>query len=139
MIKGFMSSKDFSEVVELIRQHDQRYAKAAYFFLRQALDFTVKAIKKNNPSTTTNHISGQDLLEGIREYAIEQYGPMTYTLFQQWGIKECNDFGNIVFNLVEFGVLGKTEKDKKEDFQGSYTFEDAFIQPFLPSRKKTTL
>jgi uncharacterized repeat protein (TIGR04138 family) len=131
-----MKNKDFPSVVELIRQHDSRYGKGVYFFIRQALDYTVKAIKKKNPSLKSNHISGQDLLEGIRKYAIDQYGPMAHTLLKEWNVKKCEDFGNIVFNLVEFGVLGKTESDKQEDFEGGYDFHEAFVEPYLPKRKK---
>jgi len=67
---------------------------------------------------------------------LEQYGPMALTLLQNWGIHECDDFGEIVFNLVEFGVLGKTENDRREDFSGGYDFYDAFVVPFIPKAKR---
>ena len=130
-----MVKKEFPEVVSLIVQSDKRYKHGAYYFLRQALDHTVKEIKKKKPNLKSNHISGQDLLEGIKKFALKQFGPMTLTLFNEWGIQECEDFGNIVFNLVEFRVLGKTEKDKPEDFCKLYDFNEAFKNPFLPKRK----
>ncbi len=62
-------------------------------------------------------MSGKELLEGIREYALNEFGPMTLALLREWGIHACEDFGNIVFNLVEHGVLAKTEEDTREDFK----------------------
>jgi uncharacterized repeat protein (TIGR04138 family) len=76
------------------------------------------------------------LLGGIREYALEQFGPMAYTVLDRWGIKKCEDFGDIVFLLVDYGVLGKTEHDRREDFAGGYDFKDAFVRPFEPSRPR---
>lgn len=130
-----MSGKDFSEVVELIKNEDPRYDKGAYYFVRHGLDHTLKRLK-DDAERQSNHVCGQELLSGIREYALEQYGPMAHTLLQHWGIHKCDDFGEIVFNLVEFGVLGKTENDRREDFSGGYDFYDAFVVPFLPKSKR---
>jgi len=130
-----MIGKDFSEVVELIRTEDPRYDKSAYYFVRHGLDHTLKSLKAQAGSAS-NHVCGQELLLGIRDYALEQYGPMALTLLQNWGIHECDDFGEIVFNLVEFGVLGKTENDRREDFSGGYDFYDAFVVPFIPKAKR---
>jgi uncharacterized repeat protein (TIGR04138 family) len=79
-------------------------------------------------------VSGQELLEGIREFALEQYGPMTFALLEGWGLRRCEDFGEIVFHLVDYGVLGKTEQDRREDFAGGYDFREAFLRPFEPAR-----
>jgi uncharacterized repeat protein (TIGR04138 family) len=78
------------------------------------------------------HVSGVELLEGIRDYALDRFGPMTLTLMNHWNIRKCRDFGDIVFNLVEHGILGRTENDTLEDFEGGYNFEEAFEQPFMP-------
>lgn len=72
------------------------------------------------------------LLDGIRDYALDRFGPMTLTLMDHWNIKKCRDFGNIVFNLVDFGILGRTENDSLEDFEGGYSFDEAFELPFMP-------
>ena len=85
----------------------------------------------------TNHLTGQQLLEGIRLFALDQYGPMARSVLEHWGIKNCRDFGNIVFNLVECQVLGKTEEDCPEDFDGGYDFKTAFDMPYEPSKKRT--
>ena len=64
---------------------------------------------------------------------------MTMTVFEEWGIRVCGDFGEIVFNMVDNGLLAKTEKDSRTDFQDGYQFEDAFRTPFLPSSKRTAV
>jgi uncharacterized repeat protein (TIGR04138 family) len=132
-------SRDFNEVIRTIRKEDPRYARGAYYFLRQALDYSLKELHRRGELDTSNHLSGRQLLEGIRLYAIDQYGPMARPVLEYWGIKECRDFGNIVFNLVESKVLGKTEQDSVEDFSGGYHFAKAFDQPFCPERIKPTI
>jgi uncharacterized repeat protein (TIGR04138 family) len=81
------------------------------------------------------HITGQELLNGIRDYALAQFGPMAITVFEEWGIRKCPDFGEIVFNMVEIGLLAKTESDTRADFEGGYDFDDVFRKSFLPSYK----
>ncbi len=132
-------SRDFNEVIRTIRKDDPRYARGAYYFLRQALDFSLKELHKRGELDRTNHLSGQQLLEGIRMYAIDQYGPMARSVLEHWGVKKCEDFGNIVFNLVECKVLGKTDRDSKEDFTGGYSFRTAFDKPFRPEKLKPTI
>ena len=68
----------------------------------------------------------------MRDYALSEFGPVTKRVLSEWGITECVDFGNIVFNLVNEGLLGKTDEDSIEDFMGGYDFNEAFIQPFTP-------
>lgn len=133
-----MPVNKFLEVVELIRKEDARYETGAYVFLRQALDHTLKRIRKREGGVT-RHISGSELCEGIRDYALEQYGPMARTLLEEWGIRRTEDFGEIVFNLVDYGIFGKTEEDSRSDFRGIYTFEDAFSKPFRPKRSGRAL
>jgi uncharacterized repeat protein (TIGR04138 family) len=132
-----MSDRDFSAVVEQIRKEDPRFDKGAYFFVRQALDHTLKGMKKDAAARAGGvHVSGQQLLEGIREFALEQYGPMVFALLEGWGLRRCEDFGDIVFHLVEYKVLGKTEQDRREDFAGGYDFREAFQRPFEPARSR---
>ena len=127
-----MSDKNFPEVVKEIHRKDGRYAKGAYFFIREALDHTLKSLDKN-ARKNKGRVSGEELLEGIRSFALDRFGPMTLTLMNHWNIRQCRDFGNIVFNLVEFGILGRTDSDSLEDFEGGYNFSEAFESPFLPS------
>ena len=132
-----MSDKNFPEVVKEIHQKDDRYAKGAYFLIREALDHTLKSLDKNSRKNK-GHVSGEELLEGIRSFALDRFGPMTLTLMNHWNIRQCRDFGNIVFNLVEFGILGRTDNDSLEDFEGGYNFQEAFESPFLPNSTNST-
>ena len=118
-------------MVKEIYEKDSRYGKGAYYFIREALDHTLKNIEKEK-SKTKGHVSGTQLLDGIRDYALDRFGPMTLTLMDHWNIRQCRDFGNIVFNLVDFGILGRTENDSLEDFEGGYSFDEAFELPFMP-------
>jgi uncharacterized repeat protein (TIGR04138 family) len=121
-----MKTPNTEEFLDPILTQDSRYAKEAYFFVRDALDHTVRKLE------APRHISGQELLAGIREYAISEYGPVAKRVLFEWGITECVDFGHIVFNLVNEGLLGRTEGDSIDDFDGGYDFAEAFIQPFAP-------
>jgi uncharacterized repeat protein (TIGR04138 family) len=129
-----MQEVNFDEAVEKIFAKDPRYARDAYVFLREALDFTQKIIGKENHGKV-RHVTGQELLDGIRQFALVQFGPMTRTVLEEWGIKNCRDFGELVFNMVEISLLAKTEKDSRDDFQDGYDFTDAFCKPFWPRGK----
>lgn len=129
-----MSDASFLKAVNAICEKDHRYHGEAYFFLREALSYTGKLLKKPAEGAK-RHVKGQELLEGIRAYALEEYGPVAITMFRTWGIEKTEDFGEIVFNLVESGELGKTPEDRREDFAGGYDFHQAFVVPFLPSSK----
>jgi uncharacterized repeat protein (TIGR04138 family) len=129
-----MQEINFDEAVELILVRDARYTREAYTFVREALDFTQKLIVKEKRSRI-RHVSGQELLDGIRQFALHQFGPMTVTVLAEWGIRNCKDFGEIVFNMVETGLLAKTDRDSRDDFQNGYDFTDAFRKPFWPAQK----
>ncbi len=129
-----MQELTFESTLALVLTKDPRYPRDAYIFVKDALDHTQKIVLKENKGEM-RHVSGQELLIGIRDYALAQFGPMTKMVFEEWGINRCEDFGEIVFNMVEIGLLGKTEKDSREDFAGGYDFDDAFRKPFLPSSK----
>ena len=116
--------KSFYQIVEEICGRDSRYKPDAYEFLLQALHFTQDKLKRDT------HVSGKELLEGIRDFAIEQYGPMVKTVLSHWGIKTTMDFGNIVFNMLENKLLSKTEEDSIEDFRDVYDFEATFGNVF---------
>ena len=111
---------DFHKKIEEITEKDSRYQPDAYEFVMQALWFTQNKLKRKG------HVTGRELLAGIKEFALEQYGPMTRSVFEHWGIKATQDFGEIVFNMIENGLLGKTEKDSREDFKNIYDFSEAF-------------
>jgi len=132
-----MHEVSFEEALDLIRAKDPRYLREAYHFVKEALDHTQKNIGRHRRGR--KHVTGQELLAGIREYALAQYGPMTIMLLGEWGIHNCRDFGEIVFNMVEIGWLAKTEEDSRADFEGGYDFTEAFRTPFLPAGKQTSV
>ena len=129
-----MRTPPFDETLESILRKDRRYPREAYQFVREALDHTQKQITKSGKETP-QHVSGQELLAGIREFALQEYGPMTPAVLEEWGVRTCEDFGEIVFNMVESDLLLKTKSDSREDFKGGYDFEEAFRRPFLPQSK----
>jgi len=129
-----MQEVNFEEALEQILAKDARYHRDAYLFVREALDYTQKLVGKQSPGQI-RHISGQELLEGIRQYAMTQFGPMVMTVLEEWGVRECRDFGEIVFNMVDTGLLAKTDKDSRSDFENGYDFFEAFRKPFLPASK----
>ena len=129
-----MQEVNFEEALDQILATDNRFQRDAYLFMREALDFTQKLVGRENQGKV-RHVTGQELLDGLRQYALQQFGPMTTTVFEEWGIYNCKDFGEIVFNMVEIGLLARTEKDTRDDFQNGYNFTDAFRKPFWPENK----
>jgi uncharacterized repeat protein (TIGR04138 family) len=123
-----MRSRNTENLLEPILKRDIRYTEEAYFFVREALDYSVRQLEQ------PRHISGQELLDGIRKYALSEFGPVTQRVLSEWGINECIDFGHIVFNLVSEGLLGKTDEDSIDDFSNGYDFTDAFVHPFRPQK-----
>jgi len=118
-------SDTFEHALENILKTDSRYHRDAYFFLYQALQFTVERAGKKR------HVSGRELLEGIREFAIEKYGPTSRLVFEHWGVRETLDFGKIVFNLIGGGLLARTEEDSIDDFKNGYDFKEAFEDEYV--------
>lgn len=131
-----MKKIGYSEALTQIVQEDPRYDEHAYLFMREALDHTIKSLEKPTEGPA-RHVSGRELLEGIREYALAEFGPLTLRVLAHWGIHRCEDFGDIVFNLVSKGILGKTDEDRREDFSGGYDFKEAFLSPFQPAHQRS--
>lgn len=129
-----MQPRDPEQTLDEIVRKDPRYAREAYDFMREAVGFTQQRICKQNQGVA-RHVRGPELLEGLRDFALEQFGPMTLDLFEEWGIRSCEDIGELVFNLVEHQIFSQTEEDTRADFQGGYDFEETFRRPFKPSRQ----
>ena len=128
-----MARPTFAEVVQEICEQDARYHPEAYSFIREGLDFTLKSLKRQGQGAN-RHVSGQELLEGIKRFALSEYGPMSKMVLNTWGIRGCEDFGQVVFNLVHSGVLGKTDADSPDDFKEGFDFEEAFVFPYQANR-----
>jgi uncharacterized repeat protein (TIGR04138 family) len=106
--------------LKCVAAHDGRYHINAYRFIYEALDYTVKQLEKKR------HISGRELLEGIKNLAIEQFGALAIMVFDVWGLHKTDDFGNIVFNLVEAEMMSRSEDDTRDDFHDVYQFREVF-------------
>ena len=126
-----MAKINFAEVVEQICEKDLRFSIDAYHFVQEGLNHTLKSLKRGGQHAH-RHVSGQELLSGLREFALKEYGPMSKAVLNEWGIKTTDDFGQIVFNLVNASVLGKNDTDSPSDFKNVFTFDDAFVKPFVP-------
>ena len=118
-----MSNDLETALLDLAQKHG-RYRANAYRFTLDAVHFTVQNLGE------ARHVTGEELLEGVRRLALERFGPMAKTVFEQWGIERTEDFGEIVFQLVDEGLLGKTEQDKASDFARGYDFTEAFVRNF---------
>ena len=112
------------EDFERILKKDKRYKLEAYTFVLSALNYTLNKIG------TKRHLTGQELLLGIKDLAKEQYGLMAKEVLAHWGVHETIDFGHIVFNLIEAKLLSKTDEDKLDDFKDVYDFNEAFVKDY---------
>ena len=111
----------------------QKYPRNAEQFVFEALHKTQKSLKQSlqeDLKEEESHISGQELLEGIRRLALQQFGLMSITVFHQWGIYATEDFGRLVFSLVDQGKMKKTEQDTLNDFCAVYSFEEVFDRSY---------
>jgi uncharacterized repeat protein (TIGR04138 family) len=131
-----MQKIGFTEALESLVLNDPRYQRDGYIFLRDALDFATKQQKKIK-GVSVRHVTGPELLDSVRQYALKEFGPMVMTVFDSWGIRSCEDIGHMVFNLIAAGVFGKTEEDSLEDFKNVYDFEEVFVRPFAPAKPES--
>ncbi len=125
----------FKTTVDKIVTKDGRYDAMAYELIGDAVNYTAKRLKKDKADIKSRHISCQDLLKGIGEYAIQQYGPMAGDIFASWGLNSSMAIGNVVFNMIDKELLRASEKDSLEQFSYGPTFHEIFRKPFLPTKK----
>ncbi|MEO5510761.1 MAG: Minf_1886 family protein [Longimicrobiales bacterium] len=115
-------------VLERLRERNPRFQEMAYVFVLSALHYVLQHL------TGTRHISGRELTEGVRDLAREQFGPMARTVLEHWGIRETGDVGDVVFALVEAGILIKQDEDTRAEFEDVYDFNEAFQTNYPGSR-----
>ena len=111
---------------------DGRYAPEAFQFLYDSLDHAVKLAGREQSEGVERHVTGQELLAGMRQHAIEQFGPLAGAVWRAWGIRDTLDWGRIVFLLVEEGMLNRQESDSIEDFRSGFDFDAAFVRAYQP-------
>lgn len=126
-----MQPTQFMDAIQTIILKDKRYDVGAYYFLKDALDFTVKKATEENGGEH-RHVSARELAEGFRNYALEEFGPMASTMMEEWGVTETLDIGNMVFLLIEEGVFGKQDSDTLEEFTNVFLLIKSLDAPFAP-------
>jgi uncharacterized repeat protein (TIGR04138 family) len=119
-----VNPKEAEELLESLLRRDRRYSRDAYVFVSEALQYTVEKTGKKE------HVTGQTLCQGLCEYALDQFGPLARTVLASWGLVRTEDVGEVVFNLVDVGLLRKTSDDRREDFAGGVDFEQALDKGF---------
>lgn len=117
-------NRELDNVLEKICEKDIRYRRDAYEFIMESLSFTQKKFRR------PKHVTGVELLKGIKELLLERFGPMALSVLQYWGVKTTEDFGNIVFNLVDNKVLSKTEEDTIVSFKDAFDFNEVFSKEY---------
>jgi uncharacterized repeat protein (TIGR04138 family) len=122
----------FNEAVAVALEKDEKFRPEGYQFLRESLESTIKKRTKGKQPASSQHVTAAELLEGFRRLALKEFGPMTPTVLEYWGIHSCTDLGRMVFHLVEAGAFGRTEDDTLEGFDQGFDFHEAFVVPFLP-------
>ena len=127
-----MLDKD-AAILDILRR-DPRYRAEAYQFVFEALDYTL-----TTRGVGRRHVSGPEIMDGVRRLALERYGYLARAVFEHWGVTRTDDFGEIVFNLISADLLQKTADDRKEDFYGLYDFEVAFDVAFEQSLQSVEL
>ena len=137
---------DPSQPLAELLEEDKRYNFEAYVFVFEALRFAqdeldmgtesasepseIPVEEADEPEGPQQHVTGQDLCQAIRQYALREYGYMAKTVLNSWGVHATGDFGEIVFNLIRVGRMRKTQDDHREDFDDVYDFETAFREEF---------
>ena len=132
-----LDTRSFDEHIRDLCAADPRFSRETYEFCYEVLDFTMKTLAQSDEAPqrlpVTRHISAQELLDGLRDYALQEFGPMARLTLKRMGVASCGDVGDVVFNLVNAGLLGKQPRDRREDFNAGYDFETAFSKPFRPA------
>jgi uncharacterized repeat protein (TIGR04138 family) len=129
-------SNERNPIPQLLKD-DPRYCLEAYQFVRDGLQFAQEHLNMGSDQPPVDadgdelekHLTGQQLCEAIRQYAI-QYGYMAQTVLKNWGISQTGDFGNIVYNLIQVQLMKKSKHDRREDFDDVYSFDKAFREEF---------
>jgi len=111
---------------------DGRYSPEAFRFLFESLEHALVISGKVKAEGTERHITGQELLNGMREYARHIFGPLAAQTWKSWGVQTSLDWGRIVFMLVEAGMLNRQDSDKLEDFDQPFDFEKYFVEDYRP-------
>lgn len=120
----------FEEAVSQYLLEDPRYPAEAYYFIRDGFEYVARDLEEKEGAP--RHLSGRELADGLREFALDEYGPMAFFMLGQWNIHRTADFGELVYNLIRMGRFSQNKGDKKSDFNDLYDFDEVFNGPFRP-------
>jgi len=109
---------------------DGRYSPEALRFLFESLSIAIELAGKDGAEGPERHVSGQEVLAGMREHAARSFGPLAAAVWRQWGVHKTIDWGRIVFMLVDAGMLNRQESDSVEDFADGFDYEQAFVEDY---------
>jgi len=115
--------EDYQATLDRVLERDPRYSREAYFFIQSALEYFQHNHRRGKGR---EHLTGPQVLDGVRELAILEFGPMARSVLNYWGLERGEDVGEIVYNLIEVGLMAKTDEDRKEDFAGVMAFDESF-------------
>ncbi len=136
-----MKNEAFEEAVAKILSENKAYPPSAYYLLSGALEYTVRECqqkcREQGRDDRPQHVTGRQLAEGFREYVNSLYGPFTKDILDDLCLKCTRDLGEMVYNLIRVGAFGRTDKDRIEDFDDVYDFEEAFVTPYLPKNRES--
>lgn len=125
----------FKKLLPVVRR-DPRYAYEAYVFVFQAIDHTLKMLGRDLPDETTDahdprfHLTGRQLVEGLCDFARQEFGLMAPAVFRLWGVRRTDDFGEIVFNLIDADLMSRTAEDSRVDFHALFDLDAVLVQGF---------
>ncbi len=129
-----MKDEGFKNRVLKIIDNDSRYAFEAYEFISDAVHFTADRLQRHKQKN--RHVSGRELLKGVSDYALEQFGPLAWEVLVHWGLRDGRAVGHVVFNMVEQKLLSASEEDSINDFDIDFSIEETLTKPFQPRKKK---
>ena len=122
-------------IAEIVRR-DPRYAYEAYEFVFAGLAYTQKALGRapqaegGEEGEAAHHVSGPELLFGLRDFALREFGLLARTVFRRWGVNRTGDFGEIIFNLIDANLMSKTPEDNRRDFQDVYDLDQELVHGY---------
>jgi uncharacterized repeat protein (TIGR04138 family) len=122
--------RDLRQLVRKLALEDGRYSADAFEFLFESLEPSVRLAGRADSQGTERHITGQELLNGLREQARKLFGPLAAHVWRTWGVRRTLDWGQIVFLLVGEGLLNRRESDSIEDFREGFDFDEFFVERY---------
>ena len=123
-------SDGLEDRISQVRRRDRRFARNSYYFLLDALDYTIETLGRDRETGASRHVGGRELLVGLRELAADQFGPLATVVLERWGVRSTEDVGEVVFNLIDSGLLSRRPTDSRLDFADGFEFEPTFDEKF---------